>query len=117
MSKDTYDLIIFSAIAFCLFMAIRPKKPFKQIFQKSSKNGNFKQIVQDTFPNYIVLNRSQSIMICEPDIRNEPIELVIIRIDPTVCKNLSFKSKILIAVYPVEPTPFQMKQDFQNLKT
>ena len=82
----------------------------------NSNTTNFKQKVQNAFPSYTVLIRSQSVMICELDARGQPDELVVIRIVPNSSKSLSFKSRILIATYPKEPSVQEMKRDFQNLR-
>ena len=83
---------------------------------KGSNALNFKQKVQNAFPKYTVLLRSQSVMICELDTRGQPEELVVIRIVPNASKSLSFKSRILIATYPNEPSIHEMRRDFQNLR-
>ena len=85
-------------------------------FKKSSPT-NFKQKVQNAFPSYTVLHRSQSVMICELDTRGQPEELVVIRIVPSASKSLSFKSRILVATYPNEPSIHEMRRDFQNLRS
>ena len=83
---------------------------------KASSSSNFKQKVQNAFPKYTVLLRSQSVMICELDTRGQPEELVVIRIVPNASKSLSFKSRILVATYPNEPSVHEMRRDFQNLR-
>ena len=112
-------LLIFCAVLVIWYLLYRVTQGY---FNKGRGRGqrlgvqSFKQIVQQTFPRYVVLLRSQSTMICELDTRGEPSELVIIRIVPSAKKSLIFKSRVLVATYPSEPTAFEMRRDFQNLK-
>lgn len=80
----------------------------------SSKNKSFKQIVQDTFPQFSVIERNTSIIICEINHRNEPNELVFIRIDENQQKNMRFSGQMLIATYPKQPTVREIKKDFMT---
>ncbi len=56
----------------------------------SSKNKSFKQIIQEAFPKFSVIERSSAIIICEMNHRNEFEELVFIRIDPNQQKKYTF---------------------------
>jgi len=53
-------------------------------------------------------------MICEINHRNEPEELVFIRIDPAQKKNLRISGRMLIATYPKAPSVREMRKDFKN---
>ena len=107
---DCRDLVCFVQIVTKLFYG---RKSFGL---KRESSSSFKQKVQNAFPKYTVLLRSQSVMICELDTRGQPEELVVIRIVPNASKSLIFKSRILVATYPTEPSVPEMKRDFQNLR-
>ena len=78
----------------------------------SSKNKSFKQIIQDAFPKFSVIERSSAVIICEVNHRNEYEELVFIRIDPNQQKNIRFSGRTLIATYSKQPSLREMKKDF-----
>ena len=78
---------------------------------------NFKQIVQQAFGRYKVIEKNYTIMICEINHRNEPEELVLIRIDPAQKKNLRISGRMLIATYPKAPSVREMRKDFKDYVT
>ncbi|MBK5646526.1 MAG: hypothetical protein I4N51_05015, partial [Acinetobacter sp.] len=49
--------------------------------------------------------------------RNEPEELVFIRIDPAQKKNLRISGRMLIATYPKAPSVREMRKDFKDYVT
>lgn len=73
-----------------------------------------KEIVKKTFPQYKIIEKHQTIMICEINHRNEPDELVFIRIKPNEAKNIRKSGRMLICDYPRNPTPQEMLCDFQQ---
>ena len=119
MSRETILIfVVMVGIWFVLYKLSQGyfKNGRKSFGLKRESSSSFKQKVQNAFPKYTVLLRSQSVMICELDTRGQPEELVVIRIEPNSRKSLSFKSRILVATYPIEPSIQEMKRDFQNLR-
>lgn len=87
----------------------------KQSFrQESSKKQSFKEIVADTFPKYKVTEKNGQTIIYEINHRNEPDELVYIRLGQEK-KEIKLSGRILIAQYAQQPTPAEMRRDFWNL--
>ncbi len=80
----------------------------------SSRSGNssFKDIVQKEFMKYKVIERNQTIMICEMNHRNEPDELVLIRIDSNQKKNIRNFGRRVTFTYPKQPSIGEMRKDF-----
>jgi hypothetical protein len=105
---DKY-LIVAIVIAICIVMVI-----YTQRGESSSRSGNtsFKDIVQKEFMKYKVIERNQTIMICEINHRNEPDELVLIRIDPNQKKNIRNFGRRVTFTYPKQPSIGEMRKDF-----
>lgn len=76
------------------------------------KNINFKMLVQKTFPKYIVREKNNQIMICEYNHRNEPDELIFIRIGQR--KNIKKSGRMIIINYPIQPTSKELKNDLEK---
>lgn len=102
-------LIIVLILLIALFF-IRNQKAPKVI----NNSKNFKELVRNTFPKYRIIEKNQMIMICEYNHRNEPEELVFIRIDASQKKNLRYSGRMLIIDYPYMPSAREMKSDFAH---
>lgn len=102
-------LVVAIVIAICIVMVI-----YTQRGESSSRLGNtsFKDIVQKEFVKYKVIERNQTIMICEINHRNEPDELVLIRIDPNQKKNRRSFGRRVTFTYPKQPSIGEMRKDF-----
>ncbi|NNH01091.1 hypothetical protein HLH18_09500 [Acinetobacter sp. ANC 5414] len=102
-------LVVAIVIAICIVMVI-----YTQRGESSSCSGNasFKDIVQKEFMKYKVIERNQTIMICEMNHRNEPDELVLIRIDPNQKKNIRNFGRRVTFTYPKQPSIGEMRKDF-----
>ena len=102
-------LVVAIVIAICIVMVI-----YTQRGESSSRSGNtsFKDIVQKEFVKYKVIERNQTIMICEINHRNEPDELVLIRIDPNQKKNRRSFGRRVTFTYPKQPPIGEMRKDF-----
>lgn len=108
---DKYAIVLL-VVLLCIALIM-----YTQMDGDSSKKQSFKQIIQNTFPQFSVIERNGTMMICEIDHRNELDELVFIRIDSNQQKNIRFSGRILIATYPKQPSVREMKKDFvQHLK-
>ena len=112
---DKY-LVVAIVIAICIVIVI-----YTQRGESSSRSGNtsFKDIVQKEFMKYKVIERNQTIMICEINHReinhrNEPDELVLIRIDPNQKKNIRNFGRRVTFTYPKQPSIGEMRNDFAS---
>lgn len=107
------ELVIFLVLVISLAIAFYSIMKFKSLKEKSSNNKlPLKELVKKTFPKYKIIEKNQTIMICEISHRNEPEELVFIRIKPNQQKSIKKSGRMLIADYPYIPTAKQLKLDF-----
>ncbi|WP_336931619.1 hypothetical protein [Acinetobacter bereziniae] len=81
---------------------------------KKSSEKNLKELVKKTFPKHTIIEKFGTVMICEINYRNEPDELVFIRINPSKKKNINKTGRRLNAEYPAVPTARELKIDFQK---
>lgn len=79
-----------------------------------TKPNNLKDLVKKTFPKHTIIEKFGTVMICEINHRNEPDELVFIRINPSKKKNINKTGRRLNAEYPAVPTARELKIDFQK---
>ena len=100
-------LIIVLILLITLFFIKKQKAP-----KVINNSKNFKELVRNTFPKYRIIEKNQMIMICEYNHRNEPEELVFIRIDASQKKKMHYSGRMLIADYPYMPSAREMKSDF-----
>ena len=84
------------------------------IKSKKSNKHNLKELVKRTFPKYTIIEKFGTVMICEINHRNEPDELVFIRIKPNRKKKINRNGRRLDAEYPAIPTIKELKNDFSN---
>lgn len=103
-------LVVAIVIAICIVMVIYTQRGGSS----SSRSGNtsFKDIVQKEFMKYKVIERNKTIMICEMNHRNEPDELILIRIDPNQKKNTRSFGRRVTFTYPKQPSIGEMHKDF-----
>lgn len=80
--------------------------------QKHDYKIPLKELVKDTFPKYKIIEKHGTIMICEINHRNEPEELVFIRITPNQQKSIKQSGRMIIADYPKTPSTKEMLNDF-----
>ncbi|MDN5512825.1 hypothetical protein [Acinetobacter sp.] len=73
---DKY-LVVAIVVIVCIGIVI-----YTQHADAASTSRSFKDIVQKEFGKYKVIEKNQTIMICEINHRNELDELIFIRIDP-----------------------------------
>ena len=87
------------------------------IFKFNGNRNNdlpLKEIVKKTFPKYKIIEKHGTVMICEISHRNEPEELVFIRINTSQRKNIRKSGKMLIVDYTYKPTAKEMKIDLKG---
>lgn len=87
---------------------------FFVIKNKKSGERNLKELVKKTFPKHTIIEKFGTVMICEINHRNEPDELVFIRINPNKKKNINKTGRRLNAEYPAVPTARELKIDFEK---
>jgi len=85
---------------------------YTQRADTGSASRSFKDIVQKEFNKYKVIEKNQTIMICEINHRNELDELVLIRIDPSQKKNFRNFGRRITFTYSKQPSVREMRQDF-----
>lgn len=103
---DKY-LVVAIVVIVCILIVI-----YTQRANSGSSNKSFKQIVQNEFSKYRVIEKNQTLMICEINHRNEPDELVLIRIDPNQKKNIRNFGRRVTFTYPKQPSIREMRKDF-----
>lgn len=81
---------------------------------RKTNDKNLKEIVKKTFPNHTIIEKFGTVMICEINHRNEPDELVFIRINANKKKNINKIGRRLNAEYPAIPTSKELKNDFKK---
>ncbi len=85
---------------------------YTQASSGESKNSkNLKQILQNEFPQYKVIEKNGTIMICEINHRNEPDELVFIRVDSNQEKNIRMFGRRATITYKKQPSLREIKKD------
>ena len=94
-----------------LILIVRKMGKEKEI---KSEKLSLKEVVKKTFPEYKIIEKHQTIMICEINHRNEADELVFIRIKPNESKNIRKSGRMLICDYPQNPTAQEMLSDFRG---
>jgi hypothetical protein len=103
---DKY-LVVAIVVIVCILIVI-----YTQRVNSGSSNKSFKKIVQNEFSKYKVIEKNQTLMICEMNHRNEPDELVLIRIDPNQKKNIRNFGRRVTFTYPKQPSIREMRKDF-----
>jgi len=104
---------ILAGLVLLISLILVIKKMPKKRVEKEEKL-QLKELVKRTFPKYKIIEKHQTIMICEIDHRNEPDELVFIRISPNQRKNIKKSGRMLICDYPQNPTAKEMLSDFRG---
>ena len=85
---------------------------YTQVSSGESHDPNtLKQSLQKAFPDYTVMEKNGTIMICEINHRNEPDELVFIRVDPHQEKNVRMLGKRATITYKKAPSVREIKKD------
>ena len=100
-------LIVGMVAILCIALVI-----YTQLGSNDSKGKQtFKQQVQKAFSQYQVIEKFDSIMICEVNHRNELEELVVIRIDPEQKKNVRQFGRRITITYPKQPSIKELQKD------
>ncbi len=104
-------LVLIIGLATALYAIMKIKRPQKKL---SNSKLPLKELVKKTFPKYKIIEKHQTIMICEINHRNETDELVFIRIKPNEAKKIRKSGRMLICDYPRNPTAQEMLFDFRG---
>ncbi|MBU3845377.1 MAG: hypothetical protein H9855_00075 [Candidatus Acinetobacter avistercoris] len=105
---DKY-LIVAIVVLFCFIMVLYTQKS-----STTQKNGSFIDTIKKAFPQYHVMEKNDSIIICEMNYRNEPDELIVIRVDPNQKKNFRSFGRRVTITYPKQPNLKEIKKDTQQ---
>lgn len=85
---------------------------YTQVSSGENKDPNtLKQSLQKAFPQYSVIEKNGTIMICEINHRNEPDELVFIRVDRNQEKNVRMFGRRATITYKKPPSLREIKKD------
>lgn len=106
--------ILIISLLILSFILIRSRNQKKGNQRNNNPHLELKDLVKNTFPKYKVIEKHKTIMICEINHRNEPDELVFIRINPNQRKNIKKSGRMLICDYPKKPTSKEMLSDFRG---
>jgi len=104
---------ILASVVLLISLILIIKKTTEKKIEKE-ENLALKKLVKRTFPKYKIIEKHQTIMICEIDHRNEPDELVFIRINQNQRKKIKKSGRMLICDYPKNPTAKEMLIDFKG---
>ena len=99
--------VVAIVVVFCIFLVIYTQRAYA-----SPSKMSFKEIVQKEFSQYHVIERNQTIMICEVSEGHQPDELILIRIDPNQKKNMRNFGRRMTFTYPKQPSLREMRKDF-----
>ncbi|WP_445116096.1 hypothetical protein [Acinetobacter sp. WZC-1] len=104
---DKY-LIVAIVFALCILMII-----YTQMGSRLGASGKktLKQQVQAAFSQYTVIEKHDTIIICEMNQRQQPEELVVIRVDPNQKKNVRQFGKRVTITYAKQPSIREIKKD------
>ena len=102
-------VVVGVAVALCLALVAYTQFSGRNTEDKSL---SFKDKLQKEFPQFNIMERNQSFIICR-EVENQriPEELVLIRIDSEQQKNLRTSGKMLIATYSKQPSIREVKKD------
>lgn len=106
------EVVTFIAIILIIIIIVKSKTQKDSKLKESNINLSLKETVKNTFPKYKIIEKNQTIMICEITHRNEPDELVFIRITPNKVKKIRKSGRMIICDYPKIPSSSEMKKDF-----
>lgn len=99
--------VVAIVIIVCILVVIYTQRSSSHVSKKS-----LKQILQNAYPQYQVIEKQQDLIICEVDHRNLLQELVMIRIDPQQKKNMRTFGRRVTFTYPKPPELREMRKDF-----
>lgn len=105
--------IVAVVLVLCIAMVI-----YTQVTSETKIEGqSFKTALQKAFPQYTVIEKMGALMICEINHRQEPEELVVIRIDPEQKKNIRHYGRRVTITYAQKPSIREIKKDVRAYLT
>jgi len=105
---------IFLTIAILLIIFLYFKRKNQKPTQ--SKNISLKDLVKKTFPKHHIIDKNQTIMICDFDVRNEPDELAFIRFNTNKKKSVEKLGRIIVINYNKMPSSKELKNDLPHIR-
>ena len=99
-------MIIGIVVFFCILMVI-----YTQITPSFKDSQSLKSQLQKAFPQLKIIEKNGTVMLCEINHRNEPEELVFIRIDPQQEKSIRSFGRRVTLTYPKYPSIKEIKKD------
>jgi len=82
----------------------------------NNKDLSLKDLIKKTFPKHHIIDKNQTIMICDFDIRNEPDELAFIRLNPNKKKSIEKLGRRIVINYQKIPSSKELKNDLPHIK-
>ncbi len=82
----------------------------------NNKDLSLKDLIKKTFPKHHIIDKNQTIMICDFDIRNEPDELAFIRLNPNKKKSIEKLGRRIVINYQKMPSSKELKNDLPHIK-
>lgn len=102
---DKY-LIVTIVLVLCLILVFYTQKS-----QDAQTGGSLKDMLKKAFPQYQVIEKNDTIIICEINPRNALEELIVIRVDPNQKKNFRSFGRRITITYPKQPSIKEIKKD------
>lgn len=99
-------LIVAIVLLICLILVFYTQKS-----QDAKTGSSLKDMLKKAFPQYQVLEKNDTIIICEINPRNEPEELIVIRVDPNQKKNFRSFGRRVTITYSKKPSIKEIKKD------
>lgn len=85
------------------------------IYKYKKKSLTLKDIAKKTYPKHIIIDKFDTIMICEINHRNEPDELAFLRLNPNKAKTIKKEGRRLKVEYQRIPTSTELKRDLKQV--
>ena len=85
------------------------------IYKLKNKNLTLKEIAKKTFPKHIIIEKFDTVMICEINHRNEPDELAFLRLNTNRPKTIKKEGRRLKVEYQKMPTSTELKRDLKQV--
>ena len=99
-------MIIGIVVFLCVLMVI-----YTQMTPQAKDASSLKIQLQKAFPQFKVIEKHGTVMICEISHRNEPEELVFIRVDPQQQKSIRPFGRRVTMTYAKYPSVKEIKKD------
>ena len=99
-------VVVVLVMAICIVIIM-----YTQLDTRAKDLETLKAQLKKAFPQLKIIEKHGTVMICEVSHRNEPEELVFIRVHPNTPKSIRPFGRRVTITYPSWPTVKQIKQD------